>query len=119
MSPTKCLFSHAQVGHQGGIQIGGPELAPQTTACWISPLGGLEPWVFTCAGHQGGIQLDGPEMESPFFTCPGHPEGYPTWWSRAGTMFVSFSRPPTGVSNMIVPRKDSVFERVQATQGGI
>eukprot|EP00959_Pyramimonas_sp_CCMP1952_P370522 7760151-Pyramimonas_sp.AAC.1 len=37
--------------------------------------------------HKGGIEHAVPELEPRRFTCPGHPSGYRTWWSRAGTTF--------------------------------
>ena len=57
------------------------------------------------------------ELESRVFTCPGHPGGYLTWWSRAGTTCFHVSRPDRGVSNMVVLRWNRVFSRVHATQG--
>ena len=44
------------------------------------------------------------------------PWGYLTWWSRAGTMCFHVSTTPRWVSNMVVPRWNHVFSRVQANQ---
>ena len=65
---------------------------------------------------QGGIEHGGPELEPRVFTCPGHTGGYLTWWSCAGTTCFHVFRPSRGVSNMVVPRWNHVFSRVQATQ---
>ena len=46
------------------------------------------------------------------------PRRYLTWRSRAGTTCFHVSRPPRGVSNMVVPSWNHVFSRVQATQVG-
>ena len=68
---------------------------------------------------QVGIEHGGPELEPRVFTCSGHPGGYLTWWPRAGTTCFHVSRPPRGVSNMVVLRWNHVFSRVQATQVGV
>ena len=65
---------------------------------------------------QGGIQHGGPELEPRVLTSPGRTRGYPTLWSRAGTTCFHVSRPPRGVSNMVVPSWSHVFSRVHATQ---
>ena len=44
-------------------------------------------------------------------------QSYLTWLSRAGTACFHVSRPPGGLSNMVVLRWSRVFSRVQATQG--
>eukprot|EP00959_Pyramimonas_sp_CCMP1952_P185199 3872600-Pyramimonas_sp.AAC.1 len=43
--------------------------------------------------HEGSISHGGPELEPRVLTCPGHPGGDLTWWSRAGTMCFHVSRP--------------------------
>ena len=68
---------------------------------------------------QGGIYHGGPELEPRVFTCTCHPWGYLTWWSCAETVCFHVSRPPRGVSNMVVLCWNHVFFRVHATQGDI
>ena len=58
-----------------------------------------------------------PSWNRVFFTCPGHTRGYLTWLSRTGTTCCYVSRPPKGVSYMVVPSWSHVFSGVQATQG--
>eukprot|EP00959_Pyramimonas_sp_CCMP1952_P166464 3479547-Pyramimonas_sp.AAC.1 len=44
-------------------------------------------------------------------TQGGHPMGYLTWLPRTGATCSNVSKPPMGVSNMIVPSKDRVPPR--------
>eukprot|EP00959_Pyramimonas_sp_CCMP1952_P328664 6880891-Pyramimonas_sp.AAC.1 len=46
---------------------------------------------------------------TPFFTCPGHPGGYPTWLPRVKTRRFNVSRSLKGVSNMAAPSWNQVF----------
>eukprot|EP00959_Pyramimonas_sp_CCMP1952_P326689 6838496-Pyramimonas_sp.AAC.1 len=58
-------------------------------------------------------------MEARRFTCPRHPGGYLTWWSRAGPPFpVSRPhRPPRWVSNMLVPSWNHAFHLSRPPRG--
>ena len=66
---------------------------------------------------QVGIVHGGPLLEPRVFTCPGHPGQYVTWLHRVGTTCHDVSKPPRGVSNMVVLSWIHVFSRVLATQG--
>ncbi len=80
-----------------------------------APLGVPGP---SCAPDDRMLDIPPGWAGSRVFTCAGHPGGYLTWWSRAGTICFYVSRPPRGVSNMIVPNWNHVFLRVQAAQRG-